>query len=155
MSLNNKMLVAYYSRSGKTKIVAKKIAEKLGADCEEIIDKTNYKGIFGFIKGGYTAAKHKSTNIEPLKHNPEQYDLVVLCSPMWAGNIAPALVALCDKYTLPKVAWVITCANSSNNISQFPTPKDSMVAYAKFAQKQINNNEIDKDLDEFVKDIKS
>ena len=46
-----KTLVAYYSRTGNTEFVAEKIAEYLGAEVCEVIDKKSRKGRFGFLKG--------------------------------------------------------------------------------------------------------
>ena len=50
-----KVLVAFYSRTGSTKLVAEAIAQALNADVEEIKDKKDRNGIFGFLKSGYEA----------------------------------------------------------------------------------------------------
>ena len=47
-----KKMVAYYSRSGNTKFVAEKIADKLNAETCEVIDKKNRKGKLIFLTGG-------------------------------------------------------------------------------------------------------
>ena len=85
-----KTLVAYYSRTGHTKFIAEKIAQQLGADLCEIIDKKNREGKLGFLGGGNDALREKLTDIEVSKPI-EGYDFVIIGSPVWAGKIAPAI----------------------------------------------------------------
>ncbi len=85
-----KMIVAYYSRTGKTKFVSEKIAQQLGADLCEIIDKKKRDGRFGFLNGGKDAITEKLTEIEVSKEI-NGYDLVVVGTPVWAGKISPAI----------------------------------------------------------------
>ena len=89
--LNINILVVYYSRTGVTRKVAEYIAKQLGADIEEIIDMKKRSGIWGFLTGGRDALKRKETEINEIKKDPSKYDLVIAGSPVWAGNIAPAI----------------------------------------------------------------
>lgn len=85
------VLVFYYSRSGKTKLVATKIAEMLNCETEEIVDLKNRSGFIGYFISGYDAIKKKTTNIKPITKNLDSYDNIILCSPIWASNIPPAV----------------------------------------------------------------
>ena len=85
-----KILVAYYSRTGNTKFAAEKIAENLGADICEIVDKKNRHGRFIILTGGYAAIREKMTEIEQ-SQTVDGYDLIVVGSPVWAGKITPAV----------------------------------------------------------------
>jgi flavodoxin len=85
-----KKIVVYYSRTGNTRFVAEKIAEVLKADLCEVIDKKKRKGRLGFITGGYDATREKLTKITVSK-SIEDYDLVIVGSPVWAGKITPAI----------------------------------------------------------------
>ena len=85
-----KKLVAYYSRTGNTKFVAEKIADHLDAETCEVIDKKNRKGKLIFLTGGYAALREKLTKIEVNK-TIEDYDFIIVGSPVWAGKIAPAI----------------------------------------------------------------
>jgi len=58
-----KILVAYYTRDGHTRQVAQRIAESLGADLDEVIDKKKRNGILGFLIAGYDATRGKTTEI--------------------------------------------------------------------------------------------
>lgn len=87
---NKKILVVYYSKSGNTERVAKDIAIRLNADIEKIIDKKNRAGLIGFIAGGRDAMKKKTTEIGLIEKNPAAYDLVIIGTPVWAGDMAPA-----------------------------------------------------------------
>ncbi|MCU0607030.1 MAG: flavodoxin [Candidatus Edwardsbacteria bacterium] len=86
-----KILVAYYSRTGTTKRVCEELAAAVGADIEQITDTKKRSGVFGYLGGGRDAVRKSQTVIGPLKHDPAQYDLVVLASPVWGAHIAPAL----------------------------------------------------------------
>ena len=85
-----KKLVAYYSRTGNTKFVAEKIADHLDAETCEVIDKKNRKGKLVFLTGGYAALREKLTKIEVNKII-DDYDFIIVGSPVWAGKIAPAI----------------------------------------------------------------
>jgi len=84
-------LAVYYSRTGVTKTVAEAIAQRLGADVEELIDTKSRKGPLGFVIAGKDAVRKKLTRIEPVKKTPADYDLVVIGTPVWAGTMASAV----------------------------------------------------------------
>ena len=83
-------LVVYYSRTGNTRFVAEKIAESLNAETCEIVDKKKREGRLGFIKSGYEATRKKLTDIEVSK-TIDNYDFVIIGTPVWAGKITPAI----------------------------------------------------------------
>jgi len=83
-----KALVVVCSRTGNTLSIAKRIARELQADLEIIKDKTNRKGILGFLCSGYEALRKKIPSIEEPKHNPGDYDLVIIGTPIWAGRMS-------------------------------------------------------------------
>ena len=87
-----KSLVTYYSRTGTTKAVGEAIARKLGADCEEIIDLKKRTGLrpIRFLIAGREAMGRKLTNIK-FDRSPDDYDLIIVGTPIWAGNITPAV----------------------------------------------------------------
>lgn len=85
-----KVLVVYYSRTGNTRFVAEKIAEQLGADVCEVIDKKNRNGRLAFVTGGYESIRKKLTKIE-VSITVDDYDLIIIGSPVWANGITPAI----------------------------------------------------------------
>lgn len=87
------VLVAYYSRTNVTKKVAQDIADKLNADCEEITSKVNYDGKIGYMRGGKDAISEKIIELEDLKYDPADYDLVYLGAPVWASKAANPLIS--------------------------------------------------------------
>ncbi len=84
-------LVVYYSRTGKTKLVAEKIAQELGADIDEVIDEKNRRGWIGFLRGGYDATVSSKTKIAEAKKNPRDYDLIIIGTPVWNSRPSPAV----------------------------------------------------------------
>jgi flavodoxin len=106
-----KVLVTYYSRTASTKKLAEEIANCLKADIDEIIDKKKRSGPIGFLTGGRDAMKEKETEIE-FEKSPENYDLVVIGTPVWAGNVTPAVRAYLKKNKFKKVAFFCTFGGS-------------------------------------------
>ncbi len=92
-----KSLVVYYSRTNITEKLAKDIAGKTHADIEEIIPKVNYQGKMGYARGGKHAIQGKVIDLEALKYNPEDYDMIYLGAPVWAGKAATPLVSYIDQ----------------------------------------------------------
>ena len=105
-----KSLVVYYSRSNITKRLAENIASKTGADIEEIVPKVNYQGKLGYARGGKHALSEKIIEIEETKFNPEDYDVVYIGAPVWAGKIAN-----------PTLSYIKRNEGKLNNVKFFMT----------------------------------
>lgn len=99
----------YYSRTGNTKFVAEKITDQLDADLCEVTDKKNRKGKLIFLTGGYAAIRQKLTEIQVDKPI-EDYGLIIIGSPVWAGKIPPATRTFLVKnnFSNKQVAFFIT-----------------------------------------------
>ena len=111
--MSKKYLIVYFSRTGKTKKVAEYLQSQLNADCEEIIDKNNYKGIIGSIKGVLKAKSY--TEIGLNRYNPEYYDEIIIMSPVWADRFVPGIrTYIKENREKIKLVSLITCAMRSN-----------------------------------------
>ncbi|MFX0138434.1 MAG: flavodoxin family protein [Candidatus Hodarchaeota archaeon] len=85
-------LLIFYSRTGKTRKIAELISNSLNCEYEEIIDIKKRTGfIIGFFKCGYAATTGKLTTIKELQKNPENYDLIILGTPIWNKRMTPAI----------------------------------------------------------------
>ncbi len=152
-------LVVYYSRTGVTRAVAKRIAEALSADVEELIDTKNRKGPLGFLLAGKDAALQKHVPIEPPQTNPAEYDLVVIGTPVWAGTVSTAVRAYLTGpgRDIRRAAWFCTTAKSG-----IPAALKTMqallgrepLATAGFFQKDVKRNEHIAALDAFLSKLR-
>ena len=88
-----KSLVVYYSRTNITKKLAEDIAANINADIEEIISKVNYQGKIGYARGGNDAMRGKIIDLDDFKYNPEDYDVVYIGGPVWAGRAANPVIS--------------------------------------------------------------
>ena len=95
-----KVLVVYYSREGHTKLVAEKLAQIFNADLEQLIDKKKRTGPIGFSGAGKDAVAGNLTSLEPLKRNPQDYDIILIGTPSWFGNVTPAVRAFIKENNL-------------------------------------------------------
>lgn len=104
-----KRLVVYYSRTGTTKKISEEIAKALGADLDEIVDLKSRKGIIGWLRSGRDSQVRKTTEIQVQK-NPEDYDMIIIGTAIWANNMTPAARTYLTKYSLKnkKVAFFTT-----------------------------------------------
>jgi len=109
------ILVVYYSRTGVTRKVAEYITKQLGADMEEIIDMKKRSGAVGFVTGGKDSLMRKETEISEIKKVPSNYDLVIVGSPLWAGNMPPAIRTYLNKYKTDIKSMAFFATSGSSN----------------------------------------
>ena len=139
-----KSLVVYYSRSNITKKLAENIAGKINADIEEVIPKVNYQGKIGYVRGGKDAISEKIVDLEGLKYNPEDYDIVYIGAPVWAGKAANPIISYLKqnegKFT--NVKFFLTAGSSG-----FESSFSQMEKYSIKPQKtlQLTTKEVKKD----------
>jgi flavodoxin len=95
-----KSLVVYYSRTGNAKFVAETIAAEIGSDIEEIVDLKKRSGVLGFLIGGFDATTGKETEIAETKKLTEEYELVIVGTPVWNSRPTPAIKTYLHKNNL-------------------------------------------------------
>lgn len=88
-----RILVAYYSLTGHTARVAKDLAQRLDADIEGIEDRKPRAGTIGHLMAAFDAWRKAPARIEPVQHDPSRYAVTVVGTPVWAGQMTPAIRA--------------------------------------------------------------
>jgi menaquinone-dependent protoporphyrinogen IX oxidase len=154
-----KYLVAYYSRTGNIKTIGMAIGKALSADIDEIIDKKNRAGIVNWIRAGRDAMAKKLTEIQSEK-NPQDYDVIVIGSPIWAGNPTPALRTYLTTHDLKgkKVAFFI-CSTVNRYAKIFPhlkemTPKSEHAGTFSITASRIRKDDYERELNAFIEKLK-
>jgi len=105
-----RILIAYYSLSGNTARVAKDLAKLIGGDIESIRDREHGVGFLGYLKAIVDALRRVPAQIGPLSKNPADYALTIIGTPVWVGNMTPAVRAYLqnNQERLHNVAFFIT-----------------------------------------------
>jgi flavodoxin len=109
-----RILVTFYSRTGNTSLVAGKLAGLLNAESSRILSRTAYDGAFGALKAVYHSVSGKSGPLLPSGVMPNNYDLVVIGGPVWAGRIAPPVKRYIETFReqIKDVAFFVTLGGS-------------------------------------------
>lgn len=148
-----KTLVVFYSRSGTTKRVAQDLAETLGAEVDEVIDKKSRKGILGILMAGYDATRGKTTEIEFTK-DPSEYDLVIIGSPTWNRRVTPAIrtYLLQNREKIKAAAFFATCmGNSGKCLDQM----EALYGNKALLKKTLPKKELEKGTEELKEELKA
>jgi flavodoxin len=89
----SKTLVVYYSFEGSTKLLAEHIAQVLHADlleCKPVKDLSS-KGFSKYVWGGRQVIMKKKPKLVEFLINPNDYDVIIIGTPVWAFNYTPAI----------------------------------------------------------------
>ena len=102
------ILCIYYSRTGNTRRAVKEIAEALDAEIVAITDGRDRSGWKGYLRSGMDAMKLSTKPLNPFEtaRPLEEYRLVIVGSPVWAGPIRSLLKR--RGLELHRVAYVVT-----------------------------------------------
>lgn len=111
-----KILVVYYSNSGTMEKVAEFVAKETGASIEAI---TIPGGKKGFIRAGYEATFGKCAKINAVKSKIEDYDIVIIGTPIWAGKTSSPVNAFLAGFggKIKNYAVIITRADKENDFA--------------------------------------
>ena len=93
-----KILIVYYSGTGRTKKLARELHQRIESEIEGILDKKTRKGIRGWLTTGRDASQEKDTEISGDKSDPSHYDIVVIGSPTWNGGVSVSIRTYVNKY---------------------------------------------------------
>lgn len=104
-----KVLVVFYSRTGNTRRVARAIAGALNAEIEEIVDSTNRRGLFGYLRSG-SEGWFGRAEIRPARNDPRAFDVAIIGTPIWRVSVASPVRTYLEDHagSLPRVAFFCT-----------------------------------------------
>jgi menaquinone-dependent protoporphyrinogen IX oxidase len=88
MSPTPRTLVVYHSRTGRTRRVGKMLAARLKADVDEIVLAGPAGGSPGYARCALQAVTGRAASVKAARHDPAQYELVLIGSPVWCWSLA-------------------------------------------------------------------
>ncbi len=150
------IMVLYFSITGNSERIAEEIAKKTASPLARITDNKSWKGLFGFIKGGFYASRLKLT--EPIV-NPEvswdEYEKIVIVSPVWVNNVAPAVYSLLLKNNqiMEKLVLVINniASDTDNAFKNIESKLGTIPQKFGITNKQKNENHVISKIIEILK----
>lgn len=116
--MTKSVLLVFYSDSGHTRKAIDGVATLLDAagwqTTVEMIKPLDLKrGAWGFFMRAWRAGTKRASAIAPPQHNPADFDLLVVGSPLWGRHLStPAQGYLKRAMKLPPVALVATMSGS-------------------------------------------
>lgn len=89
----SKAIVLFYSFEGNTRKIGEFLAEKLDLPFEEVkpVKEIRSRGFSKYFWGGSQVVMNKKPELVPLTTNLDEYDMVFLGSPVWAGSFTPPM----------------------------------------------------------------
>lgn len=97
-----KALIIYYSFGGNTKRIAKMIQNEINADIAEIDTVVPYSGSYNDVvnQGNDEVQSGFMPEIKPISVNIDDYDTLILGTPVWWYTFAPAVKTFLNNYNL-------------------------------------------------------
>lgn len=124
---NDKVLVVYFSRMGYVKKLALEQAEKTGGQLFEITAKEKTAGTLGFLWCGRFNMHRWDMPIEDIPESFENYEKVIICTPVWVFALAAPVRSFCRKAKGIKKAEFIICHYSPGKYENVSKEMDELL----------------------------
>ena len=116
----SRVLVVYFSRTGHTESVARRVAALCGADLEVIEDTPSAigrSGVLGYARSALEALLGLEPSIRRTQHPPKAYDLVIVGTPVWFWNMSSPVRSYLMRHRaeIQKVAFFCTLGGSGQD----------------------------------------
>ncbi len=83
-----RVLVVFFANTGQTRYVASEMARRCGGELEEVLDARPHAGACEALRYIWDSLTKKSPPVEAPIKDAADYDLVVLCTPVWAWHVS-------------------------------------------------------------------
>lgn len=150
-----KTAVVYFSRTGNGERIGKKLSDLTQYELYRIKDDMKWKGIFGYLKGGSYSMKWRKVNtfIEP-DVELEAIDQIILVTPMWAGNIAPAVYSyLLDHPKVVKKTILLIQSAGTEGTQYAKMLQEKLGTFKRIYSIMISEKQEDTVINQVIKDL--
>lgn len=110
-----KALIIYYSLEGNVKLLSETIANEIGADILSLKLKQEIKAgsFMKYFWGGKQVVMKETPELESINLNIADYDLIILGTPVWASNYAPAIRSFLFNHEIINKKVALFCSHES------------------------------------------
>lgn len=119
-SVPKKILVAYFSHSGNTRVIANQIHENVGGDIFEIVTVNPYPTDYDAVVG--QAKQEQEDNYRPqLKtkvENMDSYDVVFIGYPNWWGTMPMPVFSFLEEYNFSGKTIIPFCTHEGSGLGR-------------------------------------
>lgn len=105
------MQIYYFSRTGRSKMVAEKLAQSYSVTAEAIDDHKDWTGKINYMKAGAMALSGKTVPVDYKK--PDIADDIIVVFPLWAGAMPPAVKTFVEEVGQNRIIAVVTSLGST------------------------------------------
>jgi flavodoxin len=126
----SKTLIVYHSRTGYTRRIARHLADRLGADLDEIRIVQPMHGVLGYAACAIETMAGLAPALRPMRHKPADYDLVIVGTPVWFWSLAS-----------PVRSWLETFGHRGKRFAFFCTMGGSGATRVFEAMKELTGRE--------------
>ncbi|MCF7795856.1 flavodoxin [Patescibacteria group bacterium] len=106
-----KSLIIFYSLTGNCRKIAKELNKKYPSDIIELKLKRGFKkpkmNFINMLIGGFQAITKKTPDIKNLDINLNNYDQIILGTPVWASTMSPAIRTFLKKHNIENKKIII------------------------------------------------
>jgi len=154
------ILVIFYSRTGNTKKVAQEIVNKLQCPIEEIFDTKDRSGVLGYISAGCDTTKKSLTELKPISHNPAEYDMIIVGTPVWGWGVSTPIRTYLknNKNSIKNTSFFCTMGGSGGDRA-FKQMEEicgkPAIATLALLTKEVTENNFEEKIISFTKQIKN
>ncbi len=122
-----KTLIVYYSLEGNTKMIAECMAKELEADLQPLKPvKEISTGASKYLWGSAQILMKKKPEIMPMDKNPEEYDLILIGTPVWAFTYAPPIATFLSQVHLDQKSVAFFSCHGGQNGKTFQKLKEQL-----------------------------
>ena len=109
-------LTIFYSLGGNTRLIARTIAQTIQGDMLELRPLKKYasKGFLKFFAGGKDVILKKTPPLETYHFKPNQYQLLILGTPVWAGSYTPPFKTFFHEQVIEQKNIALFCCCSGS-----------------------------------------
>jgi flavodoxin len=139
------ILVVHFSRTGYTGRIAAHIAGATGADCETIHEQAPRSGLRGYWRSAREALRGSAVDIAPVQFAPRDYRMVVIGTPVWAGNVSSPVRAYIARHRAGFGNVALFCTQGGSGASKVLQKMAGLCDRLPVATAFFNDAEIDAD----------
>jgi flavodoxin len=116
-----KTALVYYSLEGNTKYIADCISEVIHVDILQLepINPINKNSSTKYLWGGLQVFSKREPQLKSYSFAPENYDLIILGTPVWAWKYSPAINTFINDIELAKKNIALYCCHGGGKGAVF------------------------------------